>query len=217
MLATYVEYTLDGQLTKLFSDPHAWEALKAMFYGFAGVGATTAAARDQRADWHQEPAQPIRAPLPTAPINHDVIGLQPIQRVDVDVGAVDRVMSSKYFSQAELECKGMDCNCEYPGMDRELMTKLDALRDRFGPIVINSGYRCAIHNQAVGGGPGSYHKKGMAGDIRAQRAAVTPKVIYDYLDSKYPEQYGLGLYKNFVHFDTRPGYARKTGPEQAWH
>ena len=42
---------------------------------------------------------------------------------------------------------------------------LQPLRDRFGPIRINSGYRCPKLNEAVGGAPNSQHMKGEAADI----------------------------------------------------
>ncbi|MBQ7539772.1 MAG: peptidase M15 [Bacteroidaceae bacterium] len=44
---------------------------------------------------------------------------------------------------------------------------LDPLRERWGsPIVVNSGYRCAKLNRAVGGVTRSQHCKGQAADIR---------------------------------------------------
>ncbi len=42
---------------------------------------------------------------------------------------------------------------------------LQPLRDRFGPIRINSGYRCPELNEAVGGVANSYHLRGEAADI----------------------------------------------------
>ena len=42
---------------------------------------------------------------------------------------------------------------------------LQPLRDRFGPIRINSGYRCPKLNKAVGSVPNSQHMKGEAADI----------------------------------------------------
>ena len=45
---------------------------------------------------------------------------------------------------------------------------LDPLREAWGrPIHVNSGYRCAELNKAVGGSPTSHHVKGMAADITA--------------------------------------------------
>ena len=42
---------------------------------------------------------------------------------------------------------------------------LQPLRDRFGPIRINSGYRCPELNSAVGGVKNSQHLRGEAADI----------------------------------------------------
>ena len=44
-------------------------------------------------------------------------------------------------------------------------TVLQPLRDRFGPIRINSGYRCPELNKAVGGVANSQHMRGEAADI----------------------------------------------------
>ncbi|MDR2503964.1 MAG: hypothetical protein LBD82_06265 [Deltaproteobacteria bacterium] len=41
----------------------------------------------------------------------------------------------------------------------ELMDKLEALRDEWGPIVLTCGHRCLKHNLEVGGAPASQHLK----------------------------------------------------------
>ena len=47
---------------------------------------------------------------------------------------------------------------------------LDPIREAFGnPIVVNSGFRCPLHNQAVGGAFQSQHVSGQAADICAER------------------------------------------------
>jgi len=68
----------------------------------------------------------------------------------------------------------------------------------------------------VGGEEHSYHPKAMALDVRSP--THSPKKIYDYLINKYPDQYGFGLYKNFVHIDSRGPdvYARKPTPDAFW-
>lgn len=44
---------------------------------------------------------------------------------------------------------------------------LEPVRERLGkPIVVNSGFRCPIHNRAVGGATASQHMKGEAADLR---------------------------------------------------
>ena len=42
---------------------------------------------------------------------------------------------------------------------------LDPVREKLGrPIVVNSGFRCPVHNRMVGGATGSQHVKGEAAD-----------------------------------------------------
>lgn len=57
---------------------------------------------------------------------------------------------------------------------------LEPLRREFGPIVINSGYRCEALNRAVGGVRGSQHVLGEAADVRCRNAAYAQK-MYDFI------------------------------------
>lgn len=42
---------------------------------------------------------------------------------------------------------------------------LQSIRNQFGPIIINSGYRCPLLNIAIGGSKTSNHMSGIAADI----------------------------------------------------
>ena len=54
---------------------------------------------------------------------------------------------------------------------------LDPVRERWGsPIIVTSGYRCEELNRMVGGSKYSYHRLGMAADIRPKNG---------YLDRLY--------------------------------
>ena len=160
-------------------------------------------------------AGPGATPPYTAP-GAPVITRPPPDRPQVlvpDVGLYDSPQSPRnYFDQSELECKGMTCGCKYPGMDPVLMYRLNLFRAANGPTLINSAYRCEIHNAAVGGEQringqrGSYHLDGKAADIRNPR--MTPEQIYQWFDERWPGGMGLILYDRFVHVDTRPGYYR---------
>lgn len=44
---------------------------------------------------------------------------------------------------------------------------LEALRGRFGPLRVTSGYRCAALNTTIGGAPDSAHTYGCAADLQA--------------------------------------------------
>ena len=57
---------------------------------------------------------------------------------------------------------------------------LQPLRDRFGPIRINSGYRCPELNRAVGGTSSSQHMRGEAVDIHLPSKDVG-RQYYDFL------------------------------------
>ena len=82
---------------------------------------------------------------------------------------------AKYFTLAELtrsstaQAMGVD-NTPTPGavenLNRLMEQTLDPLREAWGkPIYVNSGYRSAAVNKAVGGVATSHHLKGMAADI----------------------------------------------------
>ena len=57
---------------------------------------------------------------------------------------------------------------------------LEPLRRQFGPIHINSGYRCPQLNEAVGGVGNSSHLRGEAADIRL-RDTETGRAYYVFL------------------------------------
>ena len=73
---------------------------------------------------------------------------------------------------------------------------LEPARSAYGmPIYVNSGYRCSIHNAAVGGASGSQHKQGEAADFRIDGApGKLAKIIV--ANGKWDQ---LILYPTFVH------------------
>lgn len=109
-------------------------------------------------------------------------------------------MFSDNFLRKEFDC---NCgNCEPIAVDHELITVLEDLRSYFGKqITVTSGYRCPDHNAAVGGHPKSKHMLGIAADIKV--AGVYPQAVYNYLNEKYPDKYGIGLYSAWVHIDVQ--------------
>lgn len=58
---------------------------------------------------------------------------------------------------------------------------LDPLREKAGPIVITSGYRCPRVNSGVGGQPTSQHMTGEAADIHA--VSISKSELFDYIRS----------------------------------
>ena len=83
----------------------------------------------------------------------------------------------KYFSIAELcrssiaerrRIKNEPTKAIEQNLESLVENVLDPLREAWGrPIIVNSGYRCAELNKAVGGSPTSHHLWGMAADITA--------------------------------------------------
>ena len=110
----------------------------------------------------------------------------------------------KYFKRKEFVCK---CGCGFDTVDYMLAIVLDDLRANFGvPITITSGCRCKKHNKNEGGSKNSQHISGKASDLKVK--GVKPRKVFDYLDKKYPNKFGLGLYNNRIHIDVRNKKAR---------
>lgn len=106
---------------------------------------------------------------------------------------------SKNFNQSEFECS---CGCGFNEVSSTLVDVLQEIRDTLEePITINSACRCKEHNADVGGARRSQHLLGTAADIVVK--GCTPAFIYEYLDSKYPDTYGIGKYSSFTHIDVR--------------
>ncbi len=106
---------------------------------------------------------------------------------------------SPHFAEAEFACR---C-CGMVRVNIRLVHMLEQLREQLGgkPVVINSGYRCAVHNRAVGGVRQSQHLQGNAADIIV--ANVAPREVAEISEKMgFP---GLGRYSGFTHVDVRPG------------
>lgn len=113
---------------------------------------------------------------------------------------------SPHFAETELACRCCGRVLVHP----ELVNKLEHLRRLAGrPVLVNSGYRCPAHNQAVGGAANSYHLKGMAADIRVPGLPVQNLAAL----AEQAGFSGIGLYRQqgFVHVDVRGWRARWEG------
>lgn len=119
-------------------------------------------------------------------------------------------MISEHFSKAEFWCHGIEqgtCTCNHSiDINPRLIELVEQLRYNTGgrPLYINSGYRCPVHNAAVGGVSNSQHVLGNAADISRP----------DHLSFEefrwYVEQLpfdGVGVYYagDFIHCDVRYG------------
>ena len=114
---------------------------------------------------------------------------------------------SANFSRHEFECS---CGCGFDTVDTDLLTTVEIIRDHFQARVrINSGCRCRLHNEAVGGSVNSQHIVARAADIEVE--GVAPAKVQDYIEQLFPDKYGLGRYDTFTHVDSRKGKARWSG------
>ena len=135
-------------------------------------------------------------------------------------------MISPHFKRSEIACR---CGCGFDCFDKELNDVLEELWKHYSvfgnPVVtITSGNRCVSYNERiqmdtrtdyVPFSSKSRHIYGLAADIivKIKRKGVkdltlTPECVYNYLDKKYPDKYGIGRYKYHTHIDVRKEKAR---------
>lgn len=124
---------------------------------------------------------------------------------------------SEHFWDYEFWCRGQDqgtCNCNHSLIiDPCLIELLEQLRAEIGgyPLLINSGYRCFSHNEAIGGASHSQHCMGTAADVACPENLTMPEFLW------YVEQLpfdGIGYYyrgsgkgpaTGWIHQDCRAG------------
>jgi uncharacterized protein YcbK (DUF882 family) len=73
-----------------------------------------------------------------------------------------------------------------PSIPQDLINGVDALNLEYDGLVVTSGHRCAEHNAAVGGVPGSKHLTGEAvdidaGDNSAYTVAETARGLFSFV------------------------------------
>lgn len=103
-----------------------------------------------------------------------------------------------------------------PGADvlknlTNLAKQLEALRNAINmPIRIISGFRSREHNVKIGGAVNSFHVMGMAADIQVKGMTPTQvaKAIELLIKDGKMKQGGLGVYRTWVHYDTRGTLSR---------
>ncbi|WP_120497561.1 D-Ala-D-Ala carboxypeptidase family metallohydrolase [Kiloniella sp. EL199] len=104
------------------------------------------------------------------------------------------------FSASEFICK---CGCGRADMNPEFMVKLQELRDRIGPLVITSGFRCKNHPVEKGKKRPGAHSAGLAADIIPLKARRY-ELLTTISDMRFK---GIGVAKSFIHIDEGHPYA----------
>jgi len=117
---------------------------------------------------------------------------------------------SEHFGRWEFVCHGVGCCGNSSPVDERLVEGLEELRklavDRCGgvevPIHVDSGFRCRVHNFAVGSADGSLHCLGMAADIWTEKVKACELALLAESVEVFCNG-GIGSYDGFVHVDVR--------------
>ena len=92
----------------------------------------------------------------------------------------------------------------------KLVEVLQKIRSHFNkPVTINSAFRTAARNTAVGGAKYSQHLYGTAADIVV--SGIAPKDVAEYAEKLMPNTGGIGIYSTFTHIDVRKEKSRWNG------
>lgn len=107
-------------------------------------------------------------------------------------------IESAHFKASELRCR----HCGKGGVKAELLEVLEDLRAKAGPIVINSGYRCASHPIEAAKLKPDYHFHGLAADIRATQCDI--KRLYEFCrEDERIKGIGVDHQAWYIHIDLR--------------
>lgn len=110
---------------------------------------------------------------------------------------------TKNFKTSEFHCHCKNSSCIETVIDESLYVVLQFIRNFTGyPVIINSGYRCKLHNTSCGGANRSQHLLGKAADIVL--VGVSAYEVQQFL-IMHQDQLGItiGMYDNFTHIDVR--------------
>jgi uncharacterized protein YcbK (DUF882 family) len=106
------------------------------------------------------------------------------------------MVNTKNFSADEFTC---GCGCGLNNMEQCFIEILQRIRDKVAhKMIVTSGSRCKVQNQAVGGKPNSAHTKGWAADIVCTTDKFRLKLVKAALDEGVRR---IGIYYTFIHLD----------------
>lgn len=134
----------------------------------------------------------------------------PMQRLSKDFRL------SEFLKSQTAERRGIDntpSELVVDNLARLCANVLQPVRDRFGPVVVSSGYRSPALNAAVGGSPTSQHLQGEAADIEVPGVTnyalakwIAESLSFDQLILEFytPGKFASG----WVHISYRQGRLR---------
>ena len=104
--------------------------------------------------------------------------------------------------ELDCECCGAnDCDDNLITMLNDAQALASEYADRYVVFNINSGYRCEMCNQSVGGSPTSSHMTGYAADIAVGNSVDRLYMIKGLFDAGFER---VGVYSTFIHADVDP-------------
>lgn len=107
----------------------------------------------------------------------------------------------KWFNYSEFDSPDAPGSGE-KHMDKDFLAMLDRARTLAGvPFKINSGYRTAARNKAVGGVKGSSHTKGQAADIHCSDSRARAHIVGALMEAGFNR---IGIAATFIHVDNDP-------------
>ena len=119
------------------------------------------------------------------------------------------------FKLSEFRCRdGSDVPEDLLENVQLLAENLQVLREHIGrPIRVISGYRSPKYNRKIGGARKSKHMKAKAADIvvKGMNPTELREIIINLIKEGKIKKGGVGLYRSFVHYDTRGWNARWKG------
>ena len=128
------------------------------------------------------------------------VGQSPVL-ADLELSYAQKPVQLRHFAISEFDSKDL------PGsggnMKIKFLEMLDAARAEAGiPFRVNSGYRTAARNAAVGGVSNSAHLSGWAADIAASTLEQKIRIVRAARQAGFNR---FGIYSGFIHLDCDPG------------
>ena len=89
--------------------------------------------------------------------------------------------------------------CHKRGMDNGFLLLLDSLRDKVGPLIVTSGYRCEDYNDSISAtGRHGSHTLGRAADLKCTLSSQRYAIIKAAMDLQILR---VGIAKTYIHVD----------------
>lgn len=89
---------------------------------------------------------------------------------------------SHHFKSVDFDCRCDNILCDSTYIDDDLVSGLENMVAMSNELLVNSGYRCIVHNRNEGGKDDSLHLKGMAADIVCKWDAMDGEKIAKVAD-----------------------------------